>query len=99
MPAIVGLVENRCLLSTNPSAKRRFEMRMITACAALVALAVTSVQAEDGTKQAVTDTAVINSCGGRLFKIFADFGTPQDLSALRGSTPDDDDVLCDFGVF
>ena len=77
-------------------------MRMIMACAALTVLVAASAEAQDGTtpaKDAVTDATIINSCGGRLAKMFAQYGTPQDLRAKRGSMPDMDDVLCDYGAY
>ena len=56
-------------------------MRMITVCAALVALIAASAEAQEAAapaKEAVTDTMIIGSCGGPLAKMFAQFGTPRD---------------------
>ena len=74
-------------------------MRMIMACAALMAVGVASAEAQDRTtpaKDAVTDATIINSCGSRLFKMFAQYGTPGDLRVIRGDTPAEDEVLCDY---
>ncbi len=75
---------------------------MIMACAAIMTLVVASAEAQIAAtpaKEAITDATIIDSCGGRLAKMFAQFGTPQDLRVKRGSTPDMDDVLCDYGAF
>ena len=75
-------------------------MRMIIACAAMTALVVASAEAQDGAtpaKDAVTDAAIIDSCGARLAKMFARYGTPSNILPMRGDTPDEDDVLCDYG--
>ena len=77
-------------------------MRMIMACAALVALVVASAEAQDGAapaKDAITDAAIINSCGGRLAKMFAQFGTPSDLWVARGNTEDEDEVICNYHTY
>ncbi len=50
-------------------------------------------------KAALTDAKIINSCGDALAKMFSRFGTPANLLAMRGDTPDDDDVLCDYGAY
>jgi hypothetical protein len=77
-------------------------MRMIMACAALIALVVANAGAQDSTtsgKDAVTDTTIINLCGGRLAKMFAQCGTPSNVLAIRGDTADEDDVICDYGDY
>ena len=77
-------------------------MRLIVACAALMILVVVGAEAQDGAtpaKDPVTDATIINSCGDRLAKMFAQFGVPKDLSVKRGNTPDEDDVLCHYGAY
>ena len=77
-------------------------MRTIVACAALMALVVASAEAQDGAtpaKDAITDATIIDSCGGRLAKMFAQYGAPSDFVAIRGNTPDKDDVICDYGTY
>ena len=75
-------------------------MRIFTACVAFAALFAGSVSAQDSArKDSVTDATIINLCGGRLSKVFAQCGTPVDLRAKRGSSPAEDDVLCDFGTY
>ncbi len=77
-------------------------MRMIVACAALMALAVTGAKAKEGaagSKDSITDTKIINSCGDGLSKMFSRFGTPEDLRVLRGDTSAEDDVFCDYGAY
>jgi hypothetical protein len=74
-------------------------MRIIMACAAIMALVVVSAEAQNAAtpaKDAVTDATIIDSCGGRLAKMFAQYGTPSNVLPMRGDTPDDDDVLCDY---
>ena len=74
-------------------------MRIIMACAAIMALIVASAEAKDNAtpaKDAVTDATIIDICGGRLAKMFAQFGPPSHILAIRGDTPDEDDVLCDY---
>jgi hypothetical protein len=75
---------------------------MIMACVTMISLVVTSAEAQNAStpaKDAVTDATIINSCGGRLAKMFAQYGAPQDLRVKRGNTPDQDDVLCDYGSY
>jgi hypothetical protein len=77
-------------------------MRIIMAFAVLMALVVASAEAQNSAtpaKDAVTDATIINLCGGRLAKMFAQCGTPEDLRVKRGSTPDEDDVLCNYGTY
>lgn len=65
---------------------------MLTACAA-------AQQTAPATKLAVTDEAVVEMVGGRMAKMFARFGTPQDAWAQRGETEDEDEVFFDYGGF
>jgi hypothetical protein len=77
-------------------------MRLAVTLAAIAALAATTVRADDAgapAQGAPTDEAIINMCGGRLVKMFAQFGTPANVWAMRGSTPAEDDVFCHFGSF
>jgi hypothetical protein len=75
-------------------------MRSFMACTVLVALIAAYASAQDATrKDSVTDATVINLCGGRLSKMFAQCGTPVDMKVKRGSTPAEDDVLCDYGTY
>ena len=77
-------------------------MRILMACAVLMALVIASAEAQDRAtpaKDAVTDATIINLCGGRLAKMFAQCGTPENLRVKRGNTPDEDDVLCDYGTY
>jgi hypothetical protein len=72
-------------------------MRTLMACAALMTLVVTSAEAQNAAapaKDAVTDATIINLCGGRLAKMFAQCGIPENIQVKRGDTPDEDDVLC-----
>jgi hypothetical protein len=72
------------------------------ACAALIALIAPTGAAQDGaapTKEAVTDAAIINLCGGRQAKLFALYGPPGDLWADRGATEAEDDVFLGYGSF
>jgi hypothetical protein len=50
-------------------------------------------------KKSPTDEAIINTCGSRLVKVFAQFGTPVDLFPQRGNQPDGDSVTLDYGTF
>jgi hypothetical protein len=77
-------------------------MRTLMSCIALVALVSMVAQAqnaEPSAKNAITDTMIINSFGGRLAKMFAQFGMPKDLRPKRGSEPAKDEVLCHYGAF
>lgn len=76
-------------------------MRMIVACAAVAAVILASVEAQDAepAKPQITDEIIINTCGGRLAKMFAQFGPPNDIKAKRGNTPAEDDVFCDYGPY
>ena len=66
---------------------------------ALVVASVLAQEAAGPAKNAVTDATVINLCGGRLAKMFAQCGTPVDISVKRGDTPAEDDVLCNYGAY
>jgi hypothetical protein len=71
-------------------------MRIIMSCVAIMAFVVANAGAQDGAataKNAITDATIINLCGGRLAKMFAQCGTPENLQVKRGGTPDEDDVL------
>jgi hypothetical protein len=75
---------------------------MLMACVALMALVVVSAEAQNGAtpaKNAVTNVTIINSCGGRLAKMFAQFGAPSDVVPIRGNMPDEDDGLCDYDSY
>ncbi len=77
-------------------------MRMIMAFGALMVLVAASALAQDAappSKRPITDTTIINTCGERLFKMFARYGTPDDVRALRGDTAAQDEVLCDYGAY
>jgi hypothetical protein len=77
-------------------------MRLTLTLAAIAALAVAIARAEDSGargKAAPTDDAIIDTCGVRLARLFARFGAPQDILAKRGSMPNEDDVLLDYGSF
>ena len=71
---------------------------------AVVALLITAGIAAEGQqtkgKDAPTDEDIINMVGGRLFKLFAQFGTPEDLRTVRSEeTPEMDTVLLEYGAF
>jgi hypothetical protein len=77
-------------------------MRVIMACAAMTALVVANAEAQTGAtpaKNTVTDATVIDSCSGRLAKMFAQYGTPSNVLPMRGNKPEEDDVLCDYGAY
>lgn len=77
-------------------------MRAILTFAAMATMLTAITQAELSAapaKGAVTDEAVMNMVGGRLAKMFAVYGTPQDVWANRGSTEAMDDVFFDYGPF
>ena len=78
-------------------------MRILMACAALVALIAGHASGQEAArtkdKDSVADATIINLCGGRLSKMFAQCGTPVDLRVKRGETPAEDDVLCDYGTY
>ena len=77
-------------------------MRLIVACAPLMALVAASAAAQEAdapAKDAVTDAKIIDMCGGRLAKMFAQYGTPVDLWAARGNTPDKDEVICNYHTY
>jgi hypothetical protein len=77
-------------------------MRLTIALAVITALAVVTAQATDpvsGGNAAPSDDAVTNLCGERLARMFAQFGTPTDAYALRGSTPDLDGVIFTYGTY
>jgi hypothetical protein len=64
--------------------------------------AVTTAFAADpkvADKDAPSDAAVIGMCGGRLAKVFHDFGTPVNVFVIRGNKLADDSVALDFGTF
>jgi hypothetical protein len=65
-------------------------------CAATTAFAADPKAAD---KDAPTDAAIINMCGGRLAKAFHEFGTPVEVFVTRGNKPEDDSVVLDFGTF
>jgi hypothetical protein len=77
-------------------------MRLIMTCVAFTALVAAGVAAQDAAapaKGAVTDLAIIKIRGSHFTDMFAQFGTPQIVVATRGRTPDEDDVLFNFGAF
>lgn len=76
-------------------------MRTILACAALLAFAVAGAAALEiaPPQSPVTDAAIIDSCGARLARMFAQFGAPSNLTVKRGGTVDEDDVFCDYGPY
>jgi hypothetical protein len=85
-----------------PPLRKEIAMRVLMVYAALMALVVVGAEAQDGVtpaKDAVTDATIIDTCGGRLAKMFAHFGTPQDVWVTRGDTPAEDDVLCAYGAY
>lgn len=74
-------------------------MRTIMLYGALVACFVAFAKAQERDqprKEAITDATIINSCGGPLDKMFAQFGTPRDLRVNRGNKPEEDDVYCSY---
>jgi hypothetical protein len=75
---------------------------MIMACTAIMAFVIASAEAQNAAtlaKDAVTDATIINLCGSRLAKMFGQCGTPDDIRVKRGGTPDEDDVLCNYGTY
>jgi hypothetical protein len=48
---------------------------------------------------AISDEVIINLCGSRLAKMFAECGPPTFLRAERGKTPAEDDVYCDYDTY
>ncbi len=75
-------------------------MRIFMACAAVLTLIAGHASAQEGErKDSVTDTTVINLCGARLAKMFAQCGTPIDLRVKRGEKPEEDEVLCNYGTY
>ena len=77
-------------------------MRLTIALLLIAALAVTTVRAVDpgnGGNATLSDDAIINLCGARLAKVFAQFGTPTNIYPYRGSTPDNDGVTFDYGTY
>jgi hypothetical protein len=76
-------------------------MRKIMACAALMVLVVASSEAQNSitpTKEAVTDTTIINLSGARLSKLFAQVGLPDNIRPERGAKPEEDNVFFDYGA-
>ena len=77
-------------------------MRRILTLAAIAALLVISARAEEPAirKQAApTDKAIIGIRGSAFAKVFAQFGLPGDITAVRRSTRSKDGVLLDYGAF
>lgn len=77
-------------------------MRTVLSCVALSTMLAACAAAQQPAavaKPAVTDEAVVEMVGGRLAKMFAHFGTPQDVWAQRGETEDEDEVFFDYGGF
>ena len=77
-------------------------MRTTLACAVLIVLIAAGAEAQNAAgpaKKEVTDMMIINTCGDRLVKMFGQYGTPLDVVPIRGDTPDDDDVLVDYGTY
>jgi hypothetical protein len=76
-------------------------MRKIMACAALMVLVAASSEAQNSitpAKEAVTDATIINLCGARLSKLFAQLGPPENVRPERGDKPEEDDVFFDYGA-
>ena len=74
-------------------------MRTTIACAVLAAFVAVSAAAQDAAapaKDAITDAAIINTCGARLSKMFARYGQPKALWVARGNAEDDDEVICSY---
>jgi hypothetical protein len=77
-------------------------MRMIKTFAALMLLAAGGAGAEEAApppKAAITDMTIINSCGERVLKMFAQYGAPKNFWVMRGRTVAEDDVLCSYGAY
>lgn len=77
-------------------------MRMIMLCASLLACLAECANAQvtdQPRKEAITDTTIINTCGGRLAKMFTQFGFPSDVWADRGTTEAQDDVFLGYGAY
>jgi hypothetical protein len=47
----------------------------------------------------MTDETIIDTCGARMAKMFAVYGTPQDVWADRGPTEAEDDVFFGYGPY
>lgn len=54
---------------------------------------------EDNPKLPTTAAPVMEMCGARLSKVFAKFGVPEDVSVSRGSKPELDTVIVEYGKF
>jgi hypothetical protein len=77
-------------------------MRTILSYAALALLLSVNAPtraADPPAKSAINSETVINMCGGRLAKMFATFGTPEDAWADRGTSEAHDDVFFDYGPY
>lgn len=76
-------------------------MRIVLAAVLVTATTglATAADPKPPDKDAPTDAAIIDMCGGRLAKAFHQFGTPVDLLISRGDKPDDDSVFLDYGPF
>jgi hypothetical protein len=75
---------------------------MILSCAVLAALVFASAEAQDAgppAKDAITDATIIHSCGSTVSKMFAQYGVPSNVVPIRGNTPAEDDVICDYGTY
>jgi hypothetical protein len=77
-------------------------MRLLVACAALLAVAVGGAEAQGFITPAsapVSDATIISMCGGKMAKMFAQYGTPTQLWADRGATEEQDDVFLGYGAY
>ena len=77
-------------------------MRWTLALTALLLAIAGTIEAQPGQpagKQSLTDKAVIDLCGGRLARVFAEFGIPDELRAVRENGPERDAVMVKYGTF
>ena len=76
-------------------------MGTILTCLAMATMLAANVAAEQPAappKTAVTSDMIVDLLGGRLAKMFSEFGTPQNVWVQRGETEDEDDVFFSYGA-
>jgi hypothetical protein len=75
-------------------------MRSLLAVVGVLAVLGLNAEGQESKgKAAPTADAIINLVGARISKVFAQLGTPEDLHTWRGSTPEEDNVVLDYGTF
>ena len=74
---------------------------MLTAAAIAIAVGATAAaqRALPDREQTPSDASIIDMCGARLAKVFAQFGNPEEVYCIRASKPENDTVALEYGSF